>query len=586
MNPASDSQNNRRDDRQTETPQRGAAVRAVAMHIAQLLWPALVYLGSTALDLIYAVRLALLKRSRARIPDRAKGIDAEVARLQEQKSARWSSWKALPSERRMQIRAAAAVLAVAAILGLRAYMTRGGSHSGWAVHRPTHAQALSARVPRGADASMPSSIAPAADPALLAEHFAKYRKQAAPGQWVVYGVERDEIAAANLAEVQAQLKAIEADCVAAAKKLRESNARVSAARIQRANLDRQHASQQALQEADEVIKAEQAVERADRDAFKKANDRRQALYAAQMSATTALKRVRHSGAEPVLARGDVYQWDGFKVMSPVVIKDGSHYRMWYVGCHFMEEDFTCGVGHAQSSDGIKWEKSPGPVLTIADPVVSQDLHSIAVVRTADEYLMWYAIDSNPIHGNDCATLNLATSRDGLDWKPQGLVLSANCQLPGHLWQSAFSDGKTLHLWYADYDSSDNGSLVHLVSSDAEKWQQAGATDIGTLATDLGRLWVMPDPSGYRALFTAPGIAGNFGMLHSPDGSSWVIAGDAPKLEEHAEPNKSALFASGDVGVPEAPVAIIESGGTWMWFAVPNTREGSEAIAVAFQKEAQ
>jgi hypothetical protein len=168
-----------------------------------------------------------------------------------------------------------------------------------------------------------------------------------------------------------------------------------------------------------------------------------------------------------------------------------------------------------------------------------------------------------------------------------LVLSTNCHAAGHIWQSAFYDGKTIHLWYADYDDSPaHGSLMHLVSSDGKNWQKAGSMDMGTLGVP-GRLWVMPDLAGYRALFAAgrsnraDNQKGYFGMLQSPDGNNWMIAGDAPKLVE----NDVDLFrGNGDDWVPEAPVAIVESGGTWMWFAVPHTMDGSEEITVAFQKE--
>ncbi len=590
MDPAGDSRNDRQDVRQPAAPEQSAGrkVRTAAIHLAQLFWPALVYLGSTALDFVNAIRVALLRRSRAKTPDRVGDIDVEVARLEEQKSKRWSSWKALTGGRRMEIRFAATVLAVAAILVLRAYVNRGESSAGWVAHRPTHTHAPSGPTASTARvAAAPPPPAPAVDLALLAaENFTEYRKQAAPGQWVVYGVERDESARVNLAKVEAQLKEIQPDMRAANQKVHESEAKVSAAASQRQNLRRQQASQQALQEADRAVDAAEAVRHADQAASNKVFDRNQALYVAERAARTALDRARHSTAVPVLARGDVDQWDGFKVMSPAVIKDGSHYRMWYVGCHFMADDYSCGIGHAQSSDGIAWEKASGPVLTIPDPVLSQDLHSIAVVRAGDEYLLWYAIDANPLHGSDCATLSLATSKDGLDWKPQGLVLSANCQESAHLWQSAFSDGKTLHLWYADYDLSDNGLLMHLVSSDGKKWQQAGSTDLGALGMHPGRLWVMSDPSGYRALFAGHDFAGYFGMLHSPDGTSWVVAGDVPKLDERVEPNKIALFGNQDVGVPEAPVEIPGSGGTWMWFAVPDKRDGSEGISVAFQRERQ
>ncbi len=580
MDPASDSQNNRHDGRPTETPERGTArtVRAVAMHMARLFWPALVYLGSTALDLIYAVRLALLNRSRARIPERAIGIDAQVARLQEQKSARWSSWETLPSGRRMEIRFAASILAVAAILGLRTYLTRGEGSVKRVAHLPTRAHHTSAPPPRS-NASTPSTIS-AADQALLdAEHFRAMQKQAAPGQWIVFGVvESVESASARLAEAQARVKTEAASLPALSNKHKESMAKLSSDGARRESLQRQHASQAEYQELGQITKADQAVDQAAFAAQREERERILAAQSAEAEAQAALNRARHPVVRPVLTRGEVDQWDGFKVMSPVVIKDGNRYRMWYVGCRFIREDYTCGVGHAQSSDGITWEKSPGPVLTIEDAAVSQDLHSIAVVRAGNEYLLWYAFYSNPLQGNDCSTLNLATSSDGLNWKPQGLVLRANCgEHAGYLWPSAFYDGKTNHLWYSGYDDSGYGSLMHLVSADGKNWQKTGSTDTPTLGISPKRLWVMPDPAGYRALFAVPGQKGYFGMLQSPDGNSWTIAADAPTpVEPGAFGNRA----------PEAPVAIVESGGTWMWFTVLDTKDGFEEITMAFQKEAQ
>jgi len=147
-----------------------------------------------------------------------------------------------------------------------------------------------------------------------------------------------------------------------------------------------------------------------------------------------------------------------------------------------------------------------------------------------------------------------------------------------LWQSAFYDGKTVHLWYSDYDSSADGSLIHLTSTDGNHWQKTGSTDLGALGMHPRRLWVMPDHSaGYRALFAAPDRSGYFGILQSTDGNTWKITADAaPKLTN--------MFRSSQDGNPETPAAIVESGETWMWFAVPKTADGSEAIALAFQKE--
>jgi len=548
MHSTSDFRNDGHDTRQPPAA-GGRAVRMawlVAAHLAHLLWRAFVYLGATILDLIYAARLGLLIRSRAKFPDRVRDLEARMARLREHRSRRWSSWKTLTIGRRMEIRLAAGVLAVAAILGLRAYLTGGETSAERVAYRTAGAESPFARSSAG-NASTPSTLSPADQARLDAEHFMEYRKQAAPGQWIAFGVEPEPSARAHLADAQAQAKTAEAASTAACHWQYESNT-VDASNWKRAACD-------------------------------KAEDQARAMQSAEVAAQNALYRARNPVVRPVLTRGEVDQWDGFKVMSPVVIKDGNRYRMWYVGCHFIAADYTCGVGHAQSSDAITWKKSPGPVLTMEDSVVSQDLHSIAVVRAGDQYLLWYSIYSNPLLGNDCSTLNLATSIDGLAWERQGWVLSANCQNGAHLWQSTFSDGKTIHLWYADYDASADGSLMHLVSSDGRNWQQAGSTDIETLGSHPKRLWVMPDRAGFRALFSAEDARGYFGMLQSPDGNSWTIAGGAPK------PVESDAFPVNTL-TPEAPVAIVESGGTWMWFAVLNQNDGSEEITMAFQKEAQ
>jgi hypothetical protein len=552
MDPPGHTPSDKHDTRQSPRPEQSAARTAetVAVYLAHLLWDAAVYLGESALDLIDAVRVVLLRRSATKSPERAGDFDAQMARLKAQKSRRWSSFEILSGGRRLQIRSAAMVIVVAAILGLRAYLGRGAkselSSPEQVAYQPTPAYAPPAPVPRAAASIALPSAAPTVNQSRIdAEHFAEYRRKAAPGDWIVYGVTPVEIASAELADAEAQKKSAEAAALAADKEF-------------------------------DALKEEERFKGAVRE-MRAAEDERSAREKDYSDAQNALYHARYPEVRPVLERGEVHEWDGFKVMSPVVIKEGNRYRMWYVGCHFIGDDYTCGVGHAESIDGVTWKKSRGPVLTI-EGGESQDLHSIAVVRTGDEYLMWYALDSNPLAGNDCATLSLATSRDGLAWKPNGLALKTNCQNAAHLWQSAFYDGKTIHLWYGDYDSSASGSLIHLTSVDGKKWDKAGSTDIGTLGMDPRRLWVMPDHSaGYRALFAAPDRSGYFGMLQSVDGNVWKTGGDAPKLAN--------LFSSGDDGKPEAPAELVESAGTWMWFAVPNTRDGSEEIALAFQKEA-
>src|SRR5271156_1540369 len=105
MDTNSESRNDGHDVRQPLPPDGYVAriARAVAVHLAHLFWRAAGYLVATVLDFIYAARLGLLMRSRAKFPNRAGDLDAQMARLREQISSRWSSWKTLPGGRRMEI---------------------------------------------------------------------------------------------------------------------------------------------------------------------------------------------------------------------------------------------------------------------------------------------------------------------------------------------------------------------------------------------------------------------------------------------------------------------------------------------------
>ena len=452
-----------------------------------------------------------------------------------------------------------------------------------AAHQPTPTLAPSSLPPR----DIPSTHAFADSARLEAEHFADEVRQSPPGQWIVYGVESIDRARARLAEAQAQRTAAMAAARTAQTKADESRAKVGRDRGQRENLFRQHASQQAFREADRIIAAEQAEADADLAAQRKAYEAVEAAMSAVMTADRARQRASSPVVRSVLMRGEVHEWDNFKVTSPVVLKEDGRYRLWYVGCHFIEREYTCGIGHAQSRDGIVWEKSPGPVLTTEDPAVSEDLHSIALVRAGEEYLLWYALDQNRLNGNDCATLHLAASKDGLAWQPRGVPLSANCSNTAPLSPSTFFDGSAIHLWYADRDAGAAGSLLHLVSDDGKDWRKAGSSDLASLGASSERLWVTHDPAGgFRAVLATQDQNGEFRTLQSIDGNSWTSTGAPWRLIEPTERQSRPLFRSGDDGLPAEPVGIVEPNGTWMWFAVPNTRDGSAAIALAFRKEAQ
>ncbi len=281
---------------------------------------------------------------------------------------------------------------------------------------------------------------------------------------------------------------------------------------------------------------------------------------------------------PILIRGELEEWDDFKVGSPVVFKEGNSYRMWYRGCHFMGSEYTCGIGHAVSEDGVFWKKSREPVISPRDPIESKRLKTVAIIRARDQYMMWYSVSADWLKERP-ATVYLATSKDGLNWQAAGSVLEPISEGTTSVEHTAFYDGKVFHLWYIDIPSSDGAkALVHVTSPEGREWQIAGWTPIKTLGTDPGRLCVLSDGrGGYRGFFgyshREQKEKGFFGILTSSDGNAWQ------RLDEGTKAISKTLAK--DI-VPDAPAVLSEPGGLWVWFVL-RPENGAEAIGVAYRK---
>jgi len=286
---------------------------------------------------------------------------------------------------------------------------------------------------------------------------------------------------------------------------------------------------------------------------------------------------------PVLSRGALDAWDDFKVGSPVVLREGGplrkHFRMWYRGCHFIGDEYTCGVGSALSWDGIAWEKSPDPVLMPEDEIDRERLNTIALLRAGGRYYLWYSVDTD-IHTERPAIIVLATSEDGTAWKIAGPVLSAVRAGTTHIELSALHDGKLFHLWYVDAPAPDGApALLHVTSADGRKWQIAGSTSIDGLGLNPGRVWVVPDGrGGYLGRFAygrdLQYKKGLFGSLESSDGNRWRLRDEDSKL-------RLTLLENGVIA--DAPAVLSDGDGLWMWFVL-RPQDGAESIGAAFMKE--
>ena len=80
-------------------------------------------------------------------------------------------------------------------------------------------------------------------------------------------------------------------------------------------------------------------------------------------------------------------WDSGGVFSPMVIREGGQYKMWYGG----GTDFYNKIGYATSPDGINWTKYAGNPIIVPDALWELDATSNHfVMHSSIGYQMWYA----------------------------------------------------------------------------------------------------------------------------------------------------------------------------------------------------
>lgn len=123
---------------------------------------------------------------------------------------------------------------------------------------------------------------------------------------------------------------------------------------------------------------------------------------------------KYSG-NPVFTQGEFGEWDGQGVRDPMVISDGSGFKLYYTG----DDGSTTRIGLATSTDGLTWiraENNPvlpeGPSgwdsLGVASPFVHFEGLS---------YFMWYSgYAETDTAGYPSYNIGFATSTDGSHWE--------------------------------------------------------------------------------------------------------------------------------------------------------------------------
>jgi hypothetical protein len=268
----------------------------------------------------------------------------------------------------------------------------------------------------------------------------------------------------------------------------------------------------------------------------------------------------------LLPRGARTAWDGWGVGSPAVIEDtDGRLRMWFRGCSFASREFACAIGHAVSTDGLDWTKSPQPVIVPGDRIERTGLNALAVVRTESRYFLWYSVDEDWSASRPRPGLYLATSPDGYAWDHLGAVLHPESEDTLSIDHTVLYDGRTFHLWFIDGED-----FVHRSSSDGKRWTVEGAMPWAEIGDDfaLGSLSVFRSATGTFEGVSGDSVGNRLVHWTSPDGNVW----------------KAVTRRSQDLSVrPRTTAALARRDELWVWLTLPGLNDTREIISVAQMK---
>ena len=118
------------------------------------------------------------------------------------------------------------------------------------------------------------------------------------------------------------------------------------------------------------------------------------------------------GRAPIMARSE---YDPCLVTSPVVLKEDSLWRMWYVSGYYWDESSKIPqsyyhVKYAESEDGVHWRRE-GVVCLDHEYPGEKNISRTWVIPADDGYCAWYSYNKG-----DGYKIGYAESQNGLVWK--------------------------------------------------------------------------------------------------------------------------------------------------------------------------
>lgn len=266
--------------------------------------------------------------------------------------------------------------------------------------------------------------------------------------------------------------------------------------------------------------------------------------------------VKYSG-NPVLAPGSPGDWDDAGIHSPMVIFEGSNYKMWFSGADGSPDGQ--GIGYATSSDGLNWVKYSGnPVLSGNPGEWDRHIHSCSVVNVQGMLYMFY---TGATSGSAPNKIGLAKSTDGINWTKfsgnpildRGLTGEWDDELVRGPW--VIYNGNQFLMWYAGKRPGSPADIGFATSPDGEVWQKYTnnpVLDFAAFGSNSGEspsvIWDGLQYIMYVGANTwgAHNLA-DIGVYFSTDGIDWAESPSNPVLQA----GPSSEWDAVEVGIPGA-----------------------------------
>lgn len=271
------------------------------------------------------------------------------------------------------------------------------------------------------------------------------------------------------------------------------------------------------------------------------------------------QRWQRDSEGPVLSLGDKGHFDDTHIFAPTVGREKGQYQLWYCGSSGFAHDLAptrtrdervFRVGLATSSDGIHFQRHPGPVLeletdrrSIVTPTILRDHHG-QVIRENGKLRMWFT-SATLGGGGDPHSIQQALSEDGRRWTDVSAVQITRAYCPSVV---KTSDG--YQLWYTEpgrypwqirHASSTDGLSWKVTEEPVLKISQSWEHDLQIypcvlMVDGVYLMW-------YASYLDAEHLTTGIGFAASTDGIHWHKHPDNPILRPDPERAWESLYVS-------------------------------------------